>query len=370
MFEITPENAETYLRERGFIGPGSVRVTELADGVSNAVLRIETAAGPFVLKQSRPQLRTREAWFSDIGRVWRERDAMRLLRPLLPPGAVPEVLFSDEANFAFAMSHAPEPFLNWRSVLLNGEVDLALGESAGRLLGVLHESTALLAPSPPASGGEGWDEGGESPQMALTSSPQPSPPQSRGSGGNLDVFRDRTVFEQLRVDPFYVRVQQRIPDLTADLAPLIERCRSVQLGLCHGDFSPKNLLVHAGGFTLVDYETCHLGDVTFDLGFFLSHLLLKAVYRWPEREQYFDLTRAFWRGYGEVVTFAPLAELMVPGIAHSGVCLLARVDGTSPAPYLIDETKRDVVRRLGRRLLRENPTDWDDVLQMCDNGAP
>src|SRR5207253_8333246 len=108
-------------------------------------------------------MRTRDAWFSEVGRVWRERDAMRLLRPLLPPGAVPEVLFCDEANFAFAMSHAPEPFRNWRSVLLNGEVDLALGEAAGRLLGMIHERTAALAPSPPGfAGGAGWGEGGDS----------------------------------------------------------------------------------------------------------------------------------------------------------------------------------------------------------------
>src|SRR5215813_74773 len=155
MFELTPENAGAYLRERGFIGAGPVRVTELADGVSNAVLRVETAAGLFVLKQSRPRLRTRDPWFSDVDRIWRESDAMRLLRPLLPPGAVPEVLFCDEANYAFAMSHAPEPFRNWRTMLLTGEVDLALSEVAGILLGMIHDRTALLTPSPPASGGEG-----------------------------------------------------------------------------------------------------------------------------------------------------------------------------------------------------------------------
>jgi 5-methylthioribose kinase len=121
---------------------------------------------------------------------------------------------------------------------------------------------------------------------------------------------------------------------------------------------------------LVDYETCHLGDVTFDLGFFLSHLLLKAVYRWGDREKYFDLTRAFWRGYAGMVTFAPLADLMAPGIGHLAGCLLARVDGTSPAPYVTDELQRNQVRRLGRRLLREGPADWDDVLQMCADGAP
>src|SRR5262249_56346813 len=89
----------------------------------------------------------------------------------------------------------------------------------------------------------------------------------------------------------------RRPELAAAVAPLAEQLVTVKEGLCHGDFSPKNLLAHDGGFTLVDYETACFGDPTFDLGFFLSHLMLKAVKRHPDRQQFFDLTRAFWRGY-------------------------------------------------------------------------
>ena len=104
--------------------------------------------------------------------------------------------------------------------------------------------------------------------------------------------------------------------------------------LCHGDYTPKNLLAHGAGFTLVDYETAHFGDPTMDLGLFLTHLMLKAVRRPEQRSPFFDLTRAFWRGYGAEVRFRPLAELEERGIAHLGVCLLARIDGTSPVDYL------------------------------------
>ena len=45
-----------------------------------------------------------------------------------------------------------------------------------------------------------------------------------------------------------------------------------------GDFSPKNILVHAGGLILLDFECAHAGDPAFDLGFFLSHLVLKAIH--------------------------------------------------------------------------------------------
>jgi 5-methylthioribose kinase len=44
----------------------------------------------------------------------------------------------------------------------------------------------------------------------------------------------------------------------------------------HADFSPKNILVHRQGLTVVDFETAHAGDPAFDIGFFLSHLSLKA----------------------------------------------------------------------------------------------
>jgi 5-methylthioribose kinase len=328
MLELTPNSAEAYLRERNRIPPGPVRVSELIEGVSNAVLCVETTAGKFVLKQSRPQLRTRDAWFSDIARIWRERDAMQLLRPLMPAGVVPEILWSDEENFAFAMSHAPAPFRNWRTVLLSGEVDLALGETAGRLLGAIHEHTARRIDS-------------------------------------LDAFSDRTVFEQLRVEPFYLRVRKRCPDVADALEPLIERCRTERLGLSHGDFSPKNLLLHSSGFTLVDYETCHVGDVTFDLGFFLCHLMLKSVYVSRSREVFHDLTRSFWRGYSETVSFAPKTKLINAGIGHLGGCLLARVDGASPAPYLTDEAHRDAIRRLARGILRERPATWEQLLELA-----
>ena len=70
MLEIEPHNAVEYLHERGWLDRQVRAQAELlAWGVSNAVLRITPAAGePFVLKQSRGQLRTKAAWFSRLDR--------------------------------------------------------------------------------------------------------------------------------------------------------------------------------------------------------------------------------------------------------------------------------------------------------------
>lgn len=329
MLELSPSNAADYLRDRGWVGPGPVRVEALGWGVSNAVLRITTPERTLVLKQSRPQLRTRDAWFSNLDRVYREQEVMSVLFPLLPPLTVPEILFTDKANYVFAMSHAPPESRVWKEMLLGGEVDQAIAFRAGQVLGLMHEATA------------------RAPEL-------------------IDAFRDRTVFVQLRIDPFYRRIQERVPDVAPAVEPIIQRMLSASVALCHGDYSPKNILVHDQGFTLVDYETAHFGDPTMDLGFFLSHLLLKAARLAPRRREYFALTQAFWQGYGEKMHFQPLANLMGAGIEHLAVCLLARIDGTSPVDYLPEESKRDAVRALARRLLAVHPGTWDDVLANAD----
>src|SRR5262249_52388868 len=167
---------------------------------------------------------------------------------------------SDRANYVFAMSHAPAGSRVWKETLLAGAVDPAVAAHAGLILGRIHEATARNTSS-------------------------------------IEPFRDHTVFVQLRVDPYYRRVQERRPEVAALVQPIIDRMLSLKEALCHGDYSPKNLLTHDRGFTLVDYETAHFGDPTMDLGFFLSHLFLKAIKRHEIRQQYFDLVRGFWSAY-------------------------------------------------------------------------
>lgn len=329
MIELTVDNVANYLRQRAWIGDGPVNIAPLGGGVSNVVLRVETTDRLFVLKQSRAQLRTRDAWFSDLERVYREQEVMQTLAAFLPTYTVPEVLFADRANYVFAMAHAPRGAKVWKQQLLIGDIDFALGEYAGRILGRIHEATARDARL-------------------------------------VEHIADRAVFVQLRIDPYYRRIQERRPEVADAVAPLIERLMTARDGLCHGDYSPKNILTHEYGFTLVDYETAHLGDPTMDLGFCLSHLILKAVKRSHDRQRHFELTRRFWQGYTAETTFLPGAELQRRGIEHCAVCLLARIDGTSPVEYLPEEDKRAAVRRLGRRMLWERPQQWSEVLDLAE----
>jgi aminoglycoside phosphotransferase (APT) family kinase protein len=332
MLEIGPPNALDYLRGLGRLDRRvAARAELLAWGVSNAVLRITPDTGePFVIKQSRGQLRTKAAWFSRLDRIWRETEVMQLVQPLLPPGVVPRVLFEDRQNFLFGMEAAPAAHDVWKQLLLDGEADSTIASRLGEYLATLHRETALR------------------PDLA-------------------ERFGDRQVFVELRVDPFYRRLAEAAPEVACHLERLINDMYSTVVCLVHADFSPKNVLIAQGQIVLVDFETGHLGDPAFDLGFFLSHLLLKTVLHADRFAEYAGLTTAFWQSYlagvGSLTRCPQLAphEIVRRTTGHLAGCMWARIDATSKIDYL-NESQQEVVRQFCRGLFDDPPADWPLIL--------
>lgn len=114
MLPLDATSAEDYLRAAHRIAPDErVRVRELSGGVSNMVLLVERLDRPgedLVLKQARAKLRTRHDWFSDVERIWREADVLKVCTRLLAsnspgrptsdalPACTPRILFEDRDN--------------------------------------------------------------------------------------------------------------------------------------------------------------------------------------------------------------------------------------------------------------------------------
>jgi 5-methylthioribose kinase len=327
LFELSEKTAAAYLEARGF-GQAPQSVTELGGGVSNTVLLVETPQQRFILKQSLAKLRVEQDWFSDRERIFRESSAMAQLAPHLPTGSLPAILFEDRANCLFAMSAAPAGAQPWKSLLLAGTVDAGIAASIGSLLGTIIRVT--------------WH----------------SPEWERDYG-------DQTVFDQLRLDPYYRSTAARHPDLEPRFAALIETSHRRRVSLVHGDWSPKNFLICGASAMAIDFEVVHFGDPSFDSAFLLNHLLLKSFYRPSFRRAFASAATAFWQ--------ALLAELP-PGcawiesatIAHLGALLLARIDGKSPAEYLTDAALRNRVRGFARRLMQDPPARVKKVFdQVC-----
>ncbi len=306
----------------------------LAGGVSNKTVLVERAAGGgWVLKQALPKLRTQADWFSDPARIRREAEGLRWLPRFAPPGTITPLVFEDPDQYLLAMEVVPQPHDNWKSMLLAGWVDLDHIVQFGRLLAWIHARSA----------------------------------------GDPDVaaaFEDRAYFESLRIEPYYAYTATQVPQAAEFLYRLSEDCRGRRFTLVHGDYSPKNVLVHAGRLHLLDHEVIHYGDPAFDLGFALTHLLSKANHLPAHRYRFVRAAALFlnsyWRtvgaicdGEAEGVSEPVHTEAWAFGmsemtVSHTLACLLARVAGRSPLEYL-DDAARERQRSAALALMARPP---------------
>src|SRR5262249_8326286 len=228
-------------------------------------------------------------------------------------------------NYLFAMTCAPDDAVTWKSLLMEGRIDPGIAARLGRILGTIHA------------------EG----------------PKHLALHGTL---ADTSLFEELRVDPDYRTIARRHPDLAPRIEALIAAMDRPddERTLVLGDFSPKNILVHAGGLVLLDFECAHAGDPAFDLGFFLTHLVLKEIRviaaGGGESPRYLGLTRGFWEAYLErrALGLEATAELIHRTNRHTAACCLARVDGKSPVENL-DARGPALARTFALRALPARP---------------
>jgi 5-methylthioribose kinase len=339
-----------YLRTRRLLeADEACRIEALSGGVSNVVLRVESEERPaFVVKQSRERLQTAAPWFSRLDRIFRETAVMAAVRPLLPDGAIPAILDEDRENYAYTMQAVDAAHVVWKRELLAGRLREEIAVRLAEYLSTIHGRTA-------------------------------------GVGAIAEQFADWEVFEQLRVDPFYRHVARVHPELNSRISNLIDEMSQNRVCLVHADFSPKNVLVvdrreAAVGsepqldVTLIDFETGHYGDPAFDLGFFLSHLVLKGARSGADLGGFLRLIEIFWTHYqtgigalAEAAGFEP-RDLERRSVAHLAACALARIDGTSPVDYLCEPADRQAVREFGGRVLQgavSRLSEATAVLQDC-----
>lgn len=355
MQTLTATTAKNYLVSAGFLPADEpLAVRELSGGVSNVVLLIERISGErLVLKQALPRLRVEQEWLCSIERIWREVEVLRLCSRLLEQGTglrdqdtgdrgeenievrVPAVLFEDRENYCFAMTAAPSAHRTWKSLLLDGQTDESIAAACGTLLGRLHARS--------------WND--------------------PGIASSLD---DRTFFRDLRISPYYDRIAEVHPDLAPQIQRVSEAIWQHRRCLVHGDFSPKNLLVAGSQLWLIDFEVGHFGDGAFDLGFFLTHLLLKAFVAGARADRYLQLITRFHGAYNAellpVVGRMEHAQLWQRSCGALAGCLLARVDGKSPVDYLTPPLAA-TVRQTARELLRIPPESIDELLARVTSAA-
>jgi tRNA A-37 threonylcarbamoyl transferase component Bud32 len=292
-----------YLRSAGHLGHGeSASFATLPGGVSSRTVLVERTDGRnWVIKQSLPRLRVAVEWHSDPARIHREALGMRWLGQIAPSGTVPDLIFDDQEHHLLAMEAVRQPHCNWKVLLMRGEIRPDHVRQFGELLGTIHRHGA----------------------------------ERRHEAARL--FDDRSVFESLRVEPYYAYTASHVPASQPFMARLIETVRSRRLTVVHGDYSPKNILVQGARLVLLDHEVIHFGDPAFDLGFSLAHFLSKAHHIKSNRAEFTSAAVHYWDSYRASLGSPPWAtDLEGHAVRQTLGCLLGRVDGRSPLEYLTD----------------------------------
>jgi 5-methylthioribose kinase len=310
-----------YLQTSGRIDPGEVPACKvMAGGVSNRTVLVARPNGEkWVLKQALEKLRVADDWFSPPERILREAAGMAALRRIAPPGSITRLLFTDRENHLLAMECVPEPHENWKTALLSGRVETSHVEQFAKLLAAVHRG---------------------------------------GTGREFqEQFEDCSFFESLRIEPYYITTAVRVPAARHFLEVLVEETRSRRLTLVHGDYSPKNILVHDGRLVLLDHEVIHFGDPAFDIGFSMAHLLSKAHHVKSARPALDAAAELYWKVYSQVGGLAAEG----PSVWHTLGCLLARVAGRSPLEYL-DQEERGRQQRVVLSLLQNIPHGMSELI--------
>ena len=330
-FLLTADNAAAYLAKRGLTSDDEGPVVRaLGGGVSNIVLLVEWPGHPhrrWVVKQSLGKLRVKDDWRSDRSRIFHEAEAIQTLRPNLGGAALPEVIDVDRDNFLLVMTAAPVGSLAWKDLLLGRRADAAVAREAALLLAKMINA-------------------------------------SRGDATVMTKFWDRTVFDELRIDPYYRTTASRHPELRAEFDELIGTSLDIRTALVHGDYSPKNMLVRGETIFLIDFEVVHWGDPSFDAGFLLNHLFLKAFHQPAVSPQFMALVHVFHKTLLTALGPEAARGFEAMTLRHLGGLMLARIDGKSPVEYIQDDATKERVRRAAIRILGDKPRGLGEVVDI------
>jgi 5-methylthioribose kinase len=317
-----------YLRDTGRIGSREQpTLKKLSGGVSNKTVWLQRSHGEaWVIKQALPKLRVRSDWFSDPARIDIEANGLRYLPRVAPQGSITPLIFQDTTQNLLAMEAAAEPHQNWKQQLLSAQVQRELFSRFAELLGSIHRESFRLR--------------------------QEFEP----------IFAEKRFFTTLRLEPYYEYSAESVPQAGAFLKELVASTLGRSDTLVHGDFSPKNVLVHGERLILLDHEVLHFGDPAFDIGFSLTHFLSKALHVREKRLALIAGAQWYWSRYLDEVSGIPwVAHLDLRAAKHTLACMLARVCGRSPLEYLNDE-ERLIQRQAASEMIDENFSTVDRVI--------
>lgn len=302
----------------------SSKFEALTGGVSSDIWKVSEEGREYCVKRALSKLKVAADWFAPVERNKYEVYWYQMANEFVP-GAAPRILAHDENAMLCAMEFLePSSHTLWKEELRDGRAEVKHAARLGQVLGQIHAKSA-------------------------------------GNPKVADLFPENDIFHAIRLEPYLEATADKHPDLKGVLFGLSQRTGETKLVMIHGDVSPKNILIGPNGPVILDAECACIGDPSFDLAFCLNHFLLKCLWTPTAQSDFLACFRAMTESYLSEVTWEERDELeartatLLPGL------FLARVDGKSPAEYIIEEKDKDKVRSCARALLFNPSKRLSDV---------
>lgn len=311
------------LKSDGVLAGDVYHCEALTGGVSSEIYKVTTGGSTFVVKRALKQLKVAAHWEADLSRNAYEVRYLKLVSTI-EPDAVPKIL--NEGEGYFAMEYLGDGFATWKAALLKGDLDKAVAERLGAIVGRIHARTF-------------------------------------NQSSIREAFQSLENFKQLRISPYIDYLKGRHPLLKENLQRASQSLASCSDCLVHGDLSPKNILVSDGRVVLLDCEVAWFGDPAFDLAFLVNHLCLKSLYHAPKYINTRPLIELFLAKYLQERELEEefQKELESRTASLLAILLLARADGKSPVEYL-DDSQLDIIRAFAVPRIVESAEDLNSLL--------
>lgn len=303
----------------------SVSVDRLTGGVASDIACVRFADQSLCLKFALPQLDVAEEWFAPVHRSKAEY-AWLTVAQTSSPGTAPALFGYSNHLHGFAMEYIEgDGVYLWKTALLARAPDRGEAQAVADALGRIHAKSTDL----------GFETG---------------------------PFDNMDDFDALRIDPYLRFTATRHPKLAKPLLGMAESLRASRTALVHGDVSPKNILLRAGGPVILDAECATMGDPAFDVAFCLNHLILKAIHIPDDLDSLLARAIAFHEAYSQHVLWEDASDLTVRVAQLIPMLMLARIDGKSPVEYL-DEAERQTIRTAACKLIEDPAATLHDLLE-------
>ena len=332
--ELDETNIAGYLAGLGLVDAGdAVAVRRLSGGYVNNVFRADIsgrapgsgAAAPnvLILKQSL-ETAQRTVLSAGIGRALAEVAAMKTIAALLGSDApIPAVVADDPDNYVSVMTPAPDGAVLYDTELLAGRLHPGTGRRLGTYAGHLHAAT----------------EGRADVAAAFAANPG-------------FALRDQTIRS----------VAAAHPDLAAVIDDALRRNRDEARVLVDADITPKNVLVHDGGITKLDFECTQWGHPALDVGIIVAHYVLVGFARPQSCEALLAEAAAAYDAYAALRPEACSPVFAADVALYAALMMLGRADGALVFDYLVPHRPR--LRALATDLCAA-PRSIDEILALA-----